>query len=125
MFCAVAIDDVEVLKKITRECGGEYDESCTMNLLFILGDRPEGVAYAKFTDAKTIRIKYVGLREQTRGKGYGDFLTRSMINKVMDLCEKVEVESKDDYFLKFGFQKQNDIMFAYSKDIVFPSKCKH
>ena len=125
MFCAVAISDVQVLEKISLECGTKYNPECTLNLLFILGERPSGVAFGRFVDGKTVRIEYVGLIESAKGKGYGDFLTRSMINKVMDLCETVEVESESPYFDKFGFTKIGGKMVAKSKDIVFPSKCKH
>lgn len=125
MFCAVAISDREVLDKISKECGVKYNPDCTLNLLFILGDRPSGVAFGRFVNPKTILIEYVGLIDSAKGKGYGDFLTRSMINKVMDLCETVEVNSTDDYFLKFGFVLQENKMVAQSKNIVFPSKCKH
>ncbi|MBQ2715116.1 MAG: hypothetical protein IJF76_05765 [Clostridia bacterium] len=125
MFCAVAIDDVEVLEKISAECNHKFDRSCTMNLLFILGDRPSGVGCARYLSSDTIRIEFVGLIEGARGKGFGDFLTRSMINKVMDLCKVVEVNSKSEYFLKFGFELVGDVMRAKSEKIVFPSKCKH
>ena len=125
MFCAVAISDVEVLEKISRECGTKYNEECTLNLLFILGERPSGVAFGRFVSPKTVRIEYVGLIPSAKGQGYGDFLTRSMINKVMDFCDVVEVESTDDYFLKFGFTLSGGRMTAQSKNIVFPSKCKH
>lgn len=125
MFCAVAISDTVVLEKISKECGAEYNPECTLNLLFILEDRPSGVAFGRFVNPKTILIEYVGLIESAKGKGYGDFLTRSMINKVMDLCETVEANSTDDYFLKFGFVLKENKMVARSKDIIFPSKCKH
>ena len=124
MFCAVALDDLAVAKKITEECGGEYLSDNTMHLVFILDNEVSGIASAKFVDS-AIRITFVGLVLRARGKGYGDFLTRSMINKVMDLAKVVEVDSTDDYFLKFGFKRVNDKMIAESKDIVFPSKCRH
>lgn len=124
MFCAVSLDDYEVAKKITLETGGVYNDNNTMHLVFILEDRVSGIASARY-NGRAIRIDYVGLVESTRGKGFGDFLTRSIINKVMDLAEVVEVNSTSDYFLKFGFKKVGDIMVAKSSDIVFPSICKH
>ena len=124
MFCAVALSDIDVAKKITAECGGCYSLDSTMHLVFILDGRVSGIASARFAD-KAIRITYVGLIEEVRGKGYGDFLTRSMINKVMDLADVVEIDAVDDYFIKFGFKRVGDIMRADSKHIVFPSKCQH
>ena len=125
MFCAVSTTDCEVVKKIVSECGGVYDDATTMHLLFILENEVSGCACAHFCSTDTVRISYIGLLERAKGKGFGDFLTRSMINKVMDLATRVEVASTDDYFLKFGFKKAGCVMYALSKDIVFPSKCAH
>lgn len=125
MFCAVAIDDEVVLEKIYKECGYTFDKSYTMNLLFILGDRPSGVASARYVDKDIVRVEFVGLIEEAKGKGYGDFLTRSIINKVMDLCKVVEINSTSEYFEKFGFERSDNLMISESKKIVFPSKCKH
>lgn len=125
MFCAVAIDDEVVLEKIYKECGYAFDKSYTMNLLFILGDRPSGVASARYVDKDIVRVEFVGLIEEAKGKGYGDFLTRSIINKVMDLCKVVEINSTSEYFEKFGFERSDNLMISESKKIVFPSKCMH
>ena len=124
MFSAVALSDRDVAKKITLECGGEYDESNTMHLVFIWENSVSGIASAKFIGG-AIRITFVGLVDRVRGKGFGDFLTRSMINKVMDIADTVEIDSVSDYFVKFGFIRQGDIMVCKSKDIIFPSKCRH
>ena len=124
MFCAVALSDNDVARKITKECGGVYDEDNTMHLVFIFNDQVSGIASAKYV-GKAIRITYVGIVDRVRGQGFGDFVTRSMINKVMDLVDVVQIDSTSDYFIKFGFVKQGDIMVCKSKDIIFPSKCRH
>lgn len=124
MFCAVALSDKVVAKKITTECGGVYSDNDTMHLVFILDKKVSGIASARFID-KAVRITFVGIKKEERGKGYGDFLTRSIINKVMDLTDVVEVDVVDEYFLKFGFEHCGKIMRAESKSIVFPSKCRH
>ncbi len=124
MFSAVALSDNFVAKKITLECGGIYDESNTMHLVFILENSVSGIASAKYVGG-AIRITFVGLVDKARGKGFGDFLTRSMINKVMDIADVVEIDSTSDYFVKFGFTRQENVMVCKSKDIIFPSKCRH
>lgn len=125
MFCAVALSDVEVLKKLAKECGGEYDERCTLNMVLIVGEELCGVSNMRYVDPKTIRLEWVGLREDMRGKGFGDFLTRSSINKAIDISEYIEISVFDEYYLKFGFEKCGDKMICESKKVVFPSKCKH
>lgn len=124
MFCAIALTDLDVAKKITSECGGNYNDADTMHLVFILDDKVMGIASARFVQS-IVRITYVGLKKEARGRGFGDFLTRSMINKVMDVADVVEIDTVDDYFLKFGFVVEGNVMRADSKNIVFPSKCRH
>ena len=125
MFCAVAVSDVEVLKKLAAECGGSYDERCTLNMVLIVGEELCGVSFMRYVDAKTIRLEWVGLREDMRKKGFGDFLTRSSINKAIDISEYIEISYVDTYFEKFGFKKSKGKMVIESKSVVFPSKCRH
>lgn len=125
MFCAVAISDREVLDKLCLECGGKYDNRCTLNMVLIVGDEPCGVCNMRYVNSTTIRLEWVGVREDMRNKGYGDFLTRSSINKAIDISKFIEISYQSDYYLKFGFEKIDDKMIIESKNVVFPSKCKH
>ena len=125
MFCAVAVSDVEVLTKLAKECGGTYDTRCTLNMVLIVGEELCGVSNMRYTDKNTIRLEWVGIREDMRKKGFGDFLTRSSINKAIDISDYIEISYVDDYFEKFGFKKSKGKMIVESKKVVFPSKCNH
>ncbi len=124
MFCIVAVHDIDVLKKIAKECGGEYLPECTLNTVLIVGERPSGVCMMRYSDKNRVRLEWVGVIPEVRGRGYGDFLTRASINKVIDISEYIEINGVDEYYEKFGFEKKGNIMIAESKKIVFPSKCK-
>ena len=125
MFGVVAVNDVEVLTKLAKECGGEYLLEYTLNTVLIVGDRPCGICMMRYVDKSVIRLEWVGLCEDMRKKGYGDFLTRASINKAIDICETIQIGYVDDYFLKFGFKKEGKIMTIESKKVFFPSKCNH
>lgn len=125
MFCAVAVNDTEVLEKLAKECGGEYNPECTLNMVLIVGERPCGVSMMRYVDGKRIRLEWVGITSDMRGKGFGDFLTRASINKAIDISDYIEISYVDEYFLKFGFKELGNIMQIESKKVVFPSKCTH
>lgn len=125
MFCAVAVSDREVLQKLAKECGGEYNPECTLNMVLIVGERPCGVSMMRYVDKKRIRLEWVGITPDMRGKGFGDFLTRASINKAIDISEYIEISYADDYFEKFGFERKDNKMQIESKKVVFPSKCNH
>ena len=124
MFCVVPCADVAVLKKICAETGGEYNSGAILNMILIVGERVAGVSQTSLSGG-TARLVYAGVIPELRGKGYGDLTIRSAINKVMDLVEVVEIESHHEYFAKFGFEKTDFGWSAKSKNIVFPSYCKH
>ena len=122
MFCVVPCADVDVLKKICAETGAQYNPDCILNMILIVGDRVAGVSQTSLS-GKTARLVYAGVIPELRGKGYGDLVIRSAINKVMDLVDVVEIGSHHEYFKRFGFEKAEFGWSAKSKDIVFPSYC--
>lgn len=124
MFCVVPCTDVDVLKKICAETGGEYNPGALLNMILIVGERVAGVSQTSLS-GKTARLVYAGVIPELRGKGYGDLTIRSAINKVMDVVDVVEIESHHEYFQKFGFERTDFGWRAKSEDIVFPSYCKH
>lgn len=72
-------------------------------------------------------IKAVAVLPEYRGKGFGDFLTRSMMNSFtlanMGVC--VDYDDVGDYYSKFGFRPTDKGLYVSASDIVFPSKCGH
>lgn len=124
MFCVVPCMDETVLTKICAETGGVFNPDCVLNMILIVDERVAGVSQTSLSGT-TARLVYAGVIPELRGKGYGDLTIRSAINKVMDLVEVVEIASHHEYFRKFGFNKTDFGWSAPSKDIVFPSYCKH
>lgn len=81
-----------------------------------------GIARLAVTEEES-RIESVGIVPKLRGMGFGDFFTRSLLNVLADVSDRIVIEYPSDYFLRFGFQREGDVMTARGKDIVFPRKC--
>lgn len=83
---------------------------------------PVGAARVSFgEDAATLEA--VALLSEFRGCGYGDFLTRSVMNAYTANIPTFYIGYVSSYFDKFGFSRQGDRMVIASDKIVFPSKC--
>ena len=91
--------------------------------LLYIGDEPIGVAKLKVTPDE-MHILEVGILENYRGKGYGDFFTRSLMNIFIDVTDYIFSDYVDDYFLKFGFVPKDDVMVVESDKLTFPRKCQ-
>lgn len=91
--------------------------------LLYMGDEPIGVAKLKVTPDE-MHILEVGILENYRGKGYGDFFTRSLMNIFIDVTDYIFSDYVDDYFLKFGFVQKDDVMVVESDKLTFPRKCQ-
>ncbi|MBR2481180.1 MAG: GNAT family N-acetyltransferase [Clostridia bacterium] len=91
--------------------------------LLYIGDEPIGVAKLKVTPDE-MHILEVGILENYRGKGYGDFFTRSLMNIFIDVTDYIFSDYVDDYFLKFGFVQKDDVMVVESDKLTFPRKCQ-
>ena len=70
-------------------------------------------------------IRAIFILPDYRGKGYGDFLTRSMMNLFTLSNMGVVIDYPDDnaYFSKFGFAATPQGLYVSPADIVFPSLC--
>ncbi len=91
--------------------------------LLYINDEPIGIARLKVTPEE-MHIIEVGLKENYRKKGYGDFFTRSLMNVFIDVTERIYSDYVDEYFVKFGFKRQGDFMVVESNKLVFPRKCQ-
>ena len=91
--------------------------------LLYIGDEPIGVTKLKVTPDE-MHILEVGILENYRGKGYGDFFTRSLMNIFIDVTDYIFSDYVDDYFLKFGFVQKDDVMVVESDKLTFPRKCQ-
>ena len=87
------------------------------------------IGYLNFTISAdlTAHIRAVYVLEEFRGKGFGDFLTRSMMNSftLANIGVCIDYADDNDYFGKFGFKKTEKGLYVSPEDIVFPSKCGH
>lgn len=91
--------------------------------LLYVGDEPIGIAKLKVS-AEEMHILEVGIKEEHRHKGYGDFFTRSLMNIFIDVTDRIVAEYVDEYFVKFGFVQSGDIMVVDSDKLTFPRKCQ-
>lgn len=113
------------------------DDSCEKFLLSegVKTSYAEGVDVALYEDEAMIgaarvsfaedaaRLEGVYVTPAKRGFGFGDFLTRAVMDAYTRSLPLFEVAYQDDYFLKFGFQKEADGMVINSEEIKFPSHC--
>ena len=97
--------------------------------------RVPGVDIALYEDERIIGAARVSFQPDTavlegvyltparRGLGFGDFLTRAVMDAYTRSLPLFRVAYESDYFLKFGFQPEGDGMSINSEAIVFPSLC--
>ena len=91
--------------------------------LLYLSDKAIGVAKLRVT-TEEMHILEVGILEEYRGKGYGDFFTRSLMNIFIDVTDRIVSDYVNEYFLKFGFVQSGDVMVVESEKLTFPRKCQ-
>ena len=113
------------------------DESCEAFLRSEGAEvsRVPGVDVALYEDEKIIGAAHVFFQPDTavlervyvtparRGNGFGDFLTRAVMDAYTRSLPLFRVAYRSDYFVKFGFTADGDGMQIKSEEIVFPSHC--
>ena len=122
MLSLGASNDKKLLNELHNAIFGT-DIVGDVGYLLYIQDEPVGIAKLKVTQEE-MRIISVGLLEKYRGKGYGDFFTRSLMNIFIDVTDYIVSEYVDDYFLKFGFVTRGDVMVVESEKLTFPRKCQ-
>ncbi len=68
-------------------------------------------------------LEGVYVTPKKRGSGFGDFLTRAVMDAYTKNLPLFKVGYKSDYYLKFGFEEVDDGMLIKSENIKFPSYC--
>ena len=81
-----------------------------------------GAAHLSF-QPDTAVLEGVYLTPSRRGFGFGDFLTRAVMDAYTRSLPLFRVGYKSDYFRKFGFAEDADGMVIKSEEIGFPSHC--
>ena len=85
-------------------------------------ERLIGAAHVAFLPDTAV-LEGVYLTPDRRGFGFGDFLTRAVMDAYTRSLPLFKVVYKSDYFLEFGFREESDGMIVRSEEIVFPSHC--
>ncbi len=114
------IDDS--VEKFLREENAAHAYTPGVDVALFEEERIIGAAHVAFgTDAAVLEGVYV--TPSKRGFGLGDFLTRATMDAYTKHLPLFKVAYKSDYFLKFGFEEENDGMTIQSEGITFPSQC--
>lgn len=118
-----ATNDGKLLDSLSKEIFGEEFPGKVGYVLYD-GEKPIGVA--KMTVGKELSVlEKVGIVPEERNKGNGDFFTRSLIFGMSNASEEVVVNTKEEYFCKFGFTERDGKMVCKSEQVVFPCGCHH
>lgn len=83
------------------------------------------VGFAKLNVGDTSSIKAIGILPKQRGKGLGDFFTRSILFRLTQISRYIKVEYKSDYFIQFGFKTVNNHMEIESDKLKFIENHNH
>ena len=81
-----------------------------------------GAAHLSF-QPDTAVLEGVYLTPSRRGFGFGDFLTRAVMDAYTRSLPLFRVGYESDYFIKFGFRRDGGCMTIRSEEIRFPSLC--
>lgn len=122
MLSLGASNDKKILNELHNAIFGS-DIVGEVGYLLYLGDKAIGVAKLRVT-TEEMHILEVGILEEYRGKGYGDFFTRSLMNIFIDVTDRIVSDYVNEYFLKFGFVQSGDVMVVESEKLTFPRKCQ-
>lgn len=94
----------------------------TIGYVFFEGDTPIGIS-SFLADKKQSEIICIGILSEYRGRGLGDFFTRSILLRLSEVGERIVVDYPSGYFTKFGFFESDGKMVVDSKNLTFPSEC--
>ena len=121
MLKYTATNDKKVLDELNRNI---FDKPYAKQVGFVLFDDEKAIGIASMTIRETVSVlEEVGIVKEARGKGNGDFFTRSLIWGLANVSETVEIVDVSPYYEKFGFREENGVMRCASEKIVFPCNC--
>ena len=122
MISFTATNNKVLLNKLYNAVFGS-DIPGDVGYVLVVDGIPCGVAKLSVTESVS-HIHTVGILPKLRGKGYGDFFTRSLMNVLIDVTDEIVIDYPASYFLQFGFRRDGDEMRIASEDLVFPKKCQ-
>lgn len=116
-----ATNDGKVLDTLSMEIFGDEFPG---KVGYVLYDGDKAIGVAKMTVGTEVSVlERVGIVPEERKKGNGDFFTRSLVFGMSNASEEVVVNTKDEYYCKFGFTERNGKMVCPSGRVVFPCGC--
>ncbi|MFA5450303.1 MAG: GNAT family N-acetyltransferase [Clostridia bacterium] len=123
MLRIVPTNDKQLLNELSEQIFGK---DFARSVGFVLYNSEQAVGLASLNIlADKATLELVGIIPMARGQGLGDFFTRSLINTLSYSSPNIIIGYKDGYFDKFGFITREKDMIIQSKDIFFPSQCRH
>lgn len=122
MLEITATNDKELLNSLSINIFGQKFESGVGYVLLENG-QAAGLADIFCSEERAV-LKSVGIILSKRGKGLGDFFTRSLMLRLSDVSDTIVIPYIDSYYDKFGFMKNNSRMEIDSDKLVFPRACK-
>jgi len=114
--------DKELLNRLSEEIFGRAFPKGVGYVLYE-GSTPLGVADVVAHPEKS-EIVSVGILPTERGKGYGDFFTRVIMDRLSGVCRVITAGYTSAYYLKFGFCEKAGKMEIRSSELVFPRACQ-
>lgn len=92
---------------------------------FVLYRNNESIGLAKiYCDEDKSTILKLGIIPTRRNAGYGDFFTRSLLLRMSEVSDIIEINYVSEYYKKFGFTEKNGKMVIESDKLIFPRKCQ-
>ena len=112
----------ESCEAFLRSEGAEHSFVPGVDVALYEDEKMIGAAHVSFLPDTAV-LEYVYVTPTRRGIGFGDFLTRAVMDAYTRSLPLFKVGYKSDYFLKFGFTEVEDGMMIKSEEIKFPSQC--
>ena len=122
MLKFAATNDKALLDKLSLAATGVPFDG-TVGYVLTLNDVGIGVAKLQVSP-EVSTIVSVAVVPELRGRGLGDFFTRSLMNVLIDVTERIETAYQSEYFVQFGFRANERGMTIESKDLTFPHACQ-
>ena len=112
----------ESCEAFLRSEGVELSCASGVDVALYEDERMIGAARVSFSPDTAV-LESVYVTPERRGCGFGDFLTRAVMDAYTRSLPLFRVAYKSDYFMKFGFTADGDGMTIKSEEITFPSAC--
>jgi len=112
----------ESCEAFLRSEGVELSCASGVDVALYEDERMIGAARVSF-EPDTAVLEGVYVTPARRGCGFGDFLTRAVMDAYTRSLPRFRVAYASDYFVKFGFKAEQGGMVVGSEEIKFPSLC--